>query len=274
MQQIIFFFIRNKNLLLFLLLFTTAIGFTVNSRSYHRDKLLTSANFFSGGIFSIKQAFLDYFELKEQNNILSDENNRLRQLLLEVGESESPTATIETSRLPYAFRNAKVINNSFSRSKNHLTINKGSKQGIAVDMGVITSTGIVGIVNSVSANYATIQSVLNTNSQVNAKLKNTDHFGILKWNTGSPYEAQLVDIPKQVNLKQGDSIVTDGKSTIFPEGIMIGTIKEINLDSNEDYYLLTIALSADMTNVRHVYVIENSDKAEILELENELEDAE
>ena len=274
MQQIIFFFIRNKNFLLFLLLFTASIALTVNSRSYHRDKLVTSANFFSGGIYNIKQTFVDYFELKEQNDILSEENNRLRQLLLELAEEDIPQRNVEQLELPFEFHSAKVINNSFSKSKNHLTLNKGSNQGISVDMGVISSTGIVGIVNSVSGNYCTVQSVLNTNSQINAKLKNTNHFGILNWDTQSPYFARLVDIPKQVALKKGDSVVTDGKSTIFPEGIMIGTIEEVALDSNQDYYNLTIKLSTDMTNVRYVYVLENEDKLEIEALEDAVENAE
>ena len=274
MQQIIFFFVRNKNLLLFVLLFSTAIALTVNSRSYHRDKIISSANFFSGGVYNIKQAFVDYFELKKQNDILSEENNRLRQLLFELAEDEDPELETMSSRMNFEFLPAKVINNSYSRTKNHLTLDRGSKQGVKVDMGVISSYGIVGIVNSVSGNYSTVQSVLNTNSQINAKLKNTDHFGILEWNTESPFEAQLIDLPKQVQLAVGDTIVTDGKSTIFPEGIMIGTIKDVNLASNEDYYLLNISLSTDMTSVRHVYLVENANKEEIRTLEQALEDAE
>jgi rod shape-determining protein MreC len=132
----------------------------------------------------------------------------------------------------------------------------------------------VGIVNSASRNYATVQSVLNSSSQINAKLKNTNHFGTLIWQNGSPFEATLIDIPRQVQFKLGDTIITDGKSTIFPEGILIGSIKEYKLADNEDYYELTITLFNDMTNVRHVYVIRNKDAVEIKQLENALENVE
>jgi rod shape-determining protein MreC len=275
MQQIIFFFIRNKNFLLFLVLFFTAIVLTVNSHSFHKNKVATSANFVSGGIYSLKQKWLDYLNLNDQNKILLEENKRLRQLLSSLEDTidgiSGPNSQVLSQ---YKYVSARVINNSYSRSKNNLTLNKGSKDGIKIDMGVISSKGVVGIVNSVSTNYATVQSVLNTKSQINAKLKNTEHFGTLIWETGSPYEATLIDIPRQVQLIAGDTVVTDGKSTIFPEGILVGTIKTFELASNKDYYDVTVSLLNDMTNLRHVYVIENTDSAEIKLLENAIQDAE
>jgi rod shape-determining protein MreC len=275
MQQIIFFFIRNKNFLLFLLLFTISLFLTVNSHSFHSNKVATSANFLSGGIYNTKQKFLDYFNLKTQNEILVQENKRLRRLLSNTRAEDSLKA-IDSSHIlwKYNYISARVINNSHSKTKNHLTIDRGLNDSIRTDMGVISSKGIVGIVNSTSGNYATVQSILNTNSQINAKLKNTNHFGTLIWRTESPFEATLIDIPRQVQFKTGDTIVTDGKSTIFPEGILIGSIKEYKLADNQDYFELTISLFNDMTNVRHVYVIRNKDASEIKQLENALENAE
>jgi rod shape-determining protein MreC len=275
MQQIIFFFIRNKNFLLFLLLFTTSVLLTINSHSFHSNKVATSANFLSGGIYSIKQNFRDYFKLKSQNDILVEENKRLRQLLSNPQPGANTNSLDSTNILwKYNFVAAGVINNSYSKSKNNLTLDRGLKDSIGIDMGVISSRGVVGIVNSVSRNYATVQSVLNSNSQINAKLKNTDHFGTLVWQNVSPFEATLIDIPRQVEFSVGDTIVTDGKSTIFPEGILIGSIKDYKLALNEDYYELTISLFNDMTNVRHVYVIRNKDASEIKQLENALENVE
>lgn len=275
MQQIVFFFIRNKNFLLFLLLFITSIVLTINTHSFHKNKVSTSANFLSGGIYSFKQDIMDYLSLGKQNRILIEENNRLRQLLTSMEDTviEVSGAHLDVL-LKFKYISARVINNSYSRSKNHLTLNKGRNDGIKVDMGVISSKGVVGIVNNVSANYATVQSVLNTKSQINAKLKNTEHFGTLIWETESPYEAILIDIPRQVQLRAGDTVVTDGKSTIFPEGILVGTVKEFELAANKDYFNVTISLLNDMTSLRHVYVIENNDSAEIKILENAIEDAE
>lgn len=275
MQQIVFFFIRNKNFLLFLLFFTISIFLTINSHSFHKNKVATSANFVSGGIYTFKQNILDYLNLREQNELLIEENNRLRQLITSVADTSDLNSSTDTDFLSrFQYVPARVINNSFSQSKNNITLNKGSNDGIKTDMGVISSRGVVGIVNSVSANYATVQSVLNTKSQINAKLKNTDHFGTLIWKTNSPYEATLIDIPRQVLLSSGDTVVTDGKSTIFPEGILVGTIKEFELAANKDYYEVTVTLFNDMTNLRHVYIIENKEAAEIILLENAMEDAE
>lgn len=275
MRQIIFFFIRNKNFLLFLLLFSVSLFLTVNSHSFHRNKIATSANFISGGIYSAKQQVLDYFKLKEQNTILVEENNRLRESIAYDGDKNNFREEDEAKYVKrFNYITAGVINNSYSKTKNFLTLNKGKNDSIRIDMGVISSTGVVGIVNSVSSHYATIQSLLNTTSQINAKLKNTEHFGTLIWKGENPYEVTLIDIPRQVKLAVGDTIVTDGKSTIFPEGIRIGVISNHNLAGNEDYYELTITLFNDMTNIRHVYVIENTDAEEILLLEKETEDAE
>ena len=138
-------------------------------------------------------------------------------------------------------------------------------------MGVITSHGVVGIVNNVSKNYATVQSILNTNSQINARLKNSGHFGSLIWDTKEANVVQLIDVNRLAPVKVGDTIITDGKSTIFPEGLLIGTIKSFAIGEN-DSYNLDILLFNDMTNLRHVYIIENVDAKEIKLLERGGED--
>ena len=137
-------------------------------------------------------------------------------------------------------------------------------------MGVISSKGIIGIINNVSKKYASVQSILNTNSKINAKLKNSFHFGSLVWDpeTKDPNEVQLIDIPRQAPVKVGDTIVTDGKSTIFPRGVLIGTIKGFNLANNQDYYTVTVTLFNDMTNLHHVYIIENNEKEAIQAIDN------
>ena len=269
MQQIIFFFIRNKNFLLFLLLFVVAFALTVNSHSYHRNKYITSANFFSGTIYSWKSDVVGYFKLKERNNALAEENRRLRSLLAEARDTV-PFIALDSTVFPgpYQYYPAKVINNSYSKTKNYLTLRKRIGDPVEADMGVISSKGIVGIVNKVSNKYASVQSILNTNSKINAKLKNSFHFGTLVWDTQEPNEAKLIDIPRQAPVVVGDTIVTDGKSTIFPRGILIGTIKDFNLSNNQDYYDVTVQLFNDMTNLHHVYIIENVEKEAIQEIED------
>jgi len=269
MQQIIFFFIRNKNFLLFVLLFSASVALTLQTHSYHSNKLVNSANFLSGGVYSFKSSITEYFDLKEQNQLLINENNRLRQLLEVQKEIGSVTYldSLDTS-FPFHFVPAKVINNSYFKTKNKLTINKGRTDSLDIDMGVITSLGVVGIVDDVSANYATVQSILNTNSQINAKLKKSEHFGTLEWNTKTPNMVSLTYIPRIAKVSVGDTVSTGGKSTIFPEDILIGAVAQFTLNEGDDYYDITVELFNDMTNLKHVYVIENTNSEEIQLLEN------
>ena len=275
MQQIIFFLIRNKNFLLFIALFSISIFLTIQTHSYHKNKFVNSSNAITGGIYSIKSSITDYFNLREKNKILINENTRIRKQL-ESYKSKVVNQNIDTSSIlsKYYFVSAKVINNSFSKTKNKLTINKGKRDSIQLDLGVITSKGIVGIIDNVSNKYATIQSILNTNSQINAKLKNVKHFGSLVWNAEDPNVIQLIDIPRLAPVKTGDTIVTGGRSTIFPEGILIGTVIDFELTEDENSQNLNIQLFNDMTNLEHVYIINNIDTQEIINLEKGLENVE
>ena len=275
MQQIIFFFIRNKNFLLFIVLFSISIFLTIQSHSYHKNNFVNSSNSITGGIYTIKSSITNYFNLREKNEILIDENTRIR-IQLESYKSKVVNQNIDTNSIlsKYYFVSAKVINNSFSKTKNKLTIDKGERDSIQLDLGVITSKGIVGIIDNVSNKYATIQSILNTNSQINAKLKNAKHFGSLVWNTEDPNVIQLIDIPRLAPVKIGDTIITGGKSTIFPVGILIGAVIDFELTEDENSQNLNIQLFNDMTNLQHVYIINNLDSQEIINLEKGLENVE
>ncbi len=85
------------------------------------------------------------------------------------------------------------------------------------DMGVINSAGIVGIVDKTSKNYATVVSILNIKSHINAKIKKSNHFGSLIWNGKNTGFVQLIDLPRLASVRKGDTIVTGGQSRIFPE---------------------------------------------------------
>lgn len=267
MQQIINFIIRNKNFLLFLLLFGFSLLFTIQSHSYHKSKFINSANFLTGGIYNSVNNISGYFNLKSQNQILSEENSRLRSL---ISNTEIETDSIFTDSIsfgkPYRFYTSNVIKNSYSLNNNILTINKGKKDSVKQDFGVISSKGIIGIVDKTSSNYATVISILNTTSKISAQLKKTNHFGTLTWDGKDPKFAQLVDIPKIAPVSKGDTIITSGRSSIFPKGIRVGVVEEFILDQAENYYEINIKLFNDMTNIEHVYIIENVDKKEITNL--------
>jgi len=264
MQQIINFFLRNKNSLLFLLLFFLGIILTIQSHSYHKSKFINSANFLSGGVYESFSSLGDYFNLKEENAKLLEENNRLKSILFNNEDTSFP----QTENPLFEVTSAKVIKNSYRLPNNHLLINKGKNDSIQTDQGVITSKGIVGIIDKTSNNHARVLSILNTTSKVNAQLKKSNHFGVLEWNAESPHFVQLVDVQKQAPVTVGDTIVTGGNSSIFPKGILIGTVENFSTDETENYYSLQVKLFNDMTSFGHVHVIKNLDREEILLLEN------
>ena len=266
MQQIINFFLRYKNFLLFLLLFFIAISLTIQNHSYHKAKFINSANFLSGGIYESVNGIDQYFNLKSENEKLVEENNRLKAILF--NEEDSALIPLDSTSGRFVLTTATVIKNSYSLTSNYLTINKGKKDSVSEDLGVITSKGIVGIIDKASNNYARVLSILHPTSRVNAKLKKSDHFGELSWDGKSPEIVQLKDIQNQAPVVAGDTIITGGRSTIFPAGIPIGTVQNFELDESENYYTVDIKLFNDMTNIGHVHVIRNKDLAEIKSLED------
>ena len=273
MQQIIFFFIRNKNFLLFAVLFTISVALTIQTHNYHNDKFISSANFVTGSIYTSRNNITDYFSLRTENDHLLEENLLLRKKLDQLKEvitAPIPDSTLIPAKFDYFA--ARVINNNYANTKNQLTLDKGSRDGITIDLGVISSKGLVGIVSDISNNYSTVQSILNTKSRINAKLKKSSHFGSLIWNTKDPNVVQLIDIPRLAEIEKGDTIITGGRSTIFPEGILIGSVKDFRLDQDDNYYYVNIQLFNDMTSLEHVYLIQNNEAQEIIELEKGVED--
>ncbi|MEH6537877.1 MAG: rod shape-determining protein MreC [Psychroserpens sp.] len=276
MQQIINFVLRNKTFLLFLLLFIISLALTIQSHSYHKSKFINSANVLTGGIYESASGISDYFGLREQNRILIEENNTLRSQVFNAGDSSSTSiTTIDSVSYSgrYRVQSAKIINNNYASTKNYLTINKGEKHGIREDFGIMTSKGIVGIIDNTSKGYARVLSILNTKSRINAQLKASNHYGSLQWDgKTSVYNVQLKDISKFAPVREGDTIVTGGQSTIFPQGIPIGTIDGFVLDISGDTYTIEVKLFNDMKNLKHIYIIENLDTEEIKQLENPIDE--
>jgi len=270
MQQITYFIRKFKYFLLFIILEILAIYFTIQHHSYHKSKFVNSANFVTGGIYNKVNSINEFFYLKTDNQLLIEENTRLKNLLEKkhISQNDSLYKVEDSTQYfqKYQYIVGKVINNNFTKRDNYLTLNKGSNYGLTPDLGIINGNGVIGVIKNVSSNFATVLSILNSNSKINVRLKRSPHFGTLVWNGKDYNTCQVTDIPRQAIVKVGDTIITGGKSTIFPEGIVIGTIKDFTFENNQ-YQQINVSLFNDMSSIGYVQIVKNLIKEEQIKLE-------
>lgn len=272
MQQLIYFLQKYKFFLFFLVLEFIAIVLTINNNSFHKSKFLTSANAITGGILKKTSKVSNYFSLQSENETLLLENARLRNFLETQGFSTDSISetTISDSlsyKQKYKYIEGKVYKNQYHKAYNFITLNRGKNHGVNKEMAVINGKGILGITDHVTNNYTRVQSILNRDSKINARFKNSYHFGTLTWNGEDYNTVQLTDIPRQATYKLGDTIITGGRSTIFPENIPIGTVVKIP-EKISASNTLDVKLFNDMSNIGHAYIIINMHKQELKEIEN------
>jgi len=269
MQQIFNYLIKSRNFLWFLFLLLISLTLTIHSHTYHSNKFIHSSSALTGGVFKVQNDITSYFRLKAYNNRLLTENTSLKQQLSELLRKVDTVKAFESDSLSkFTYISANVINSTYRKKSNYLTLNKGSNDSVVADMGVITDLGIVGIVKKVSSNYATVISILNKNSKINAQLKKSNHFGSLVWEGNDPNVVQLIDIPRLAPLKIGDTIITGGRSTIFPKGIPVGTVRDFALNDDQNYFTVNVSLFNDMTDIGFVQLMQNNESSEIKLLES------
>ncbi len=263
---------------MFLFIQLITLWLTIQNKDYHKSTFINSTGDFVGSIYSKVNNLDKYLDLHEENIRLTEENSKLHSMLassmVEVNasfKSHSDTNALKIVQ-KYQFTESEVINNSFIRRNNHITISKGLKNGINDGDGVVTSNGIIGVIESTGENYSSVISILNKNLQVNAKLKNSNYFGSLSWPGKDRSNFLLSDIPKEALFSLGDTVITGGYSTIFPEGINIGVIEKFEILENQNYYNIVVRPFLDYANVKSVYVIKNLQQEQIKELESKRKD--
>ena len=281
MQQLIDFIIRKKNVLVYFLLLSLSLSLIFKTNLFQKSKIIIFSNSTANYFNEIFNNLNGYFNLKRVNSELVNENLFLKNQLENVINKKQLDSL---GNAIFKYQNAEVISNSLSSLKNYLIIDKGLKHGLENEMGIISSKGIVGIINYTTKNYSSVMSVLNIDTKINAKVKRTSHFGTLEWDGLSRENLLLNDIPETAEIKVGDSIITGGMSLIFPEGINIGVVSEIIKQKNrndtianfvinnqvkiakiqfkENYLNIVVKLHTDMNNLNIVYVIESLNKEE------------
>lgn len=268
MQQVLNFLQKNSYKMLFFLLMIISLRLTIQTHSLQQSVYINSSNIVSGYVYEKTNDIKEYFVLKKTNDELVLENQKLKEQLFNKKDTTIDIKKIKTPfDVAYNVIAASVIKNSFNKQHNYLTLKGGALQGIKTDMGVINQYGIVGKIAKTSPNYSTVTSILFTDEKTNAKLKNTNHFGSIIWNGKNMGYVQLIELPRLATVRKGDTIVTGGYSTIFPENIPIGTIDKVYIDRVTNYYTVDVRLFNDMSNLGNVYVIDNKNKTEIETLE-------
>jgi rod shape-determining protein MreC len=261
---------------LFLLLETLS-GFLLFQYNHYQGSVwFTQANAVAAMVHEWEEVALAYLRLPEENAalvrrniVLQQQNDLLRhgnlpKSLLRKGDTiASFTLPVNETGEAYSQIEARIIDNSVRKRDNMLVINVGSDDGVAPEMGVVSGTGVVGIVSAVTSHYALVMSVLNSHSSISCRLRGTEYFGYLKWKGGSPLRACMDDVPRHAHIKKGDIVETSGFSAVFPAGIFLGRVAEIKNSSDGLAYELEILLSTDLANLRHVSVINNHSKAEL-----------
>lgn len=276
MRNLIQLIVQFQNFFLFILLEAICIFLIVRSNPYQQVKFLNSSNFISGSVFNTYANWSEYFKLGEVNDSLMNENAALRrQLMLSkqvdefVWDTVSETVNDTSIRQLYLYLPAAIINRSTTKVANYFTLNKGRRHGIEDEMGVIGKNGAVGVVTRTSENFSIVMPLININSRLSVRLKKQYYSGNVLWNGKDPGTAELRDIPKHVNIKQGDTVVTSGYSTFFPPDILVGVVKEVELEEGSNFYDIMINLSTNFETLEYVYVVDYLFKAEREALEVE-----
>ncbi len=279
MRNIFLFIRRYITFLTFLVLQVVAVWFLFNYNRFHRAKFLGIANEMTGRINTQYNKVEDYFTLKEENRRVHQLNDSLLNLLsrnfihrdtsMQVTQDSVLYDTAGSFRR-YFSRPATVIYNTVNAQKNYIQMNRGANQGIKDNMAVVGSDGsAVGVVVNVSANFSQAMSLLHVQNSVSASLKKTGDFGTAEWDGKDPRYLTLKRIPKTVDVKKGDTVLTSSVSFNFPPGYMVGIISEIKLDNTTGMYLLKVKTAANFYNLHQVHIIENIERSEQVKLFDE-----
>lgn len=270
MRTLLRFIQKYSNLLLFLLLETIAVTFMIQGSSYQRSKLIGLNRELTGFVYSRVDGAREYLSLKQVNQNLAEENMELRNRLDLLAGKVDTTLVISKSldAYRYFYVPSRVVHNSVYKQYNFITLDKGKKDGVFKDMGVISDQGLVGIVLESSKNFATVIPILNRDFRLSVKIKSNNYAGILQWEGDSPLYAMLSEIPFHVNITEGDTILSSGFSSIFPEGLEVGQIESFVLEKG-NFYDIRVRLSTDFQRLYHVNVIRNFRQEEQLNLEDQ-----
>jgi rod shape-determining protein MreC len=272
MRNLAAFLVKNYYLFLFLFLEFIAVSLLISNNNYQRAGFINSSNVVAGSIYETWSGVTDYLALKHANQVLADENASLRNQLRN-SQADYTVKTVPVSdsvfMQKYTYIPARVVNNSTNRRNNYITLNRGAKQGVRHNMGVICGEGVVGIVQEVSDNFCTVRSVLHQNVNVPAMIRKYGENSIVNWDGEDNTIGKMDRVPSQLKIVKGDTVITSTYSSIFPAGIMVGTVEEVIHQQGITFNNLRVRFSTPFSKLSYVYVVNNLLQQEQDSLEKE-----
>ena len=294
MRNLFLFLFRFRGALVFGLLEIVSLYLFITNSSYHRAAFFNSANSYAGVVLARRTQIFDYFHLAEQNQQLVAENAALRQQLYPADSAHRQADSVAVPPAPgdtlrrvryqriarrpdtlvlgqrpipardpsYPLIPARVINNMLHNVDNYLTLNVGSAEGVLPGRGVVGAAGVVGRVKAVSEHYATVTSLLHSQTRIASKIKRDGTFGTIRWLGDDPTHALLDNVLRETKLVRGDTIATSSYNSVFPEGIFIGTIDSFVKEPDKNFWTIRVKLGVNFSNLTYVYIVSNRHKAE------------
>lgn len=247
--------------------------------SFQGSVYLSTANNVSARVVSARSRVTNYFGLAEVNDRLATQNAALLQrveelealvALQQLDSLSQAEAVQRVHRTGYVITPAQIIDKSINRADNFMTLDRGTLDGVQPNMGVMSANGVVGVVYKCTEHYSLVMSLLNSKSSVSCKVQGSNDLGYLRWNGGDTRYAMLHDLPRYSAVAIGDTIVTSGNSSFFPEGIMVGSVEELYPSSDGLSMTLKIALSAHFSQLERVFIMRKMDAEEMAALKESL----
>ena len=267
MQRLFNFFYEYRAFFTFLFLELFCAWLLILNNQYQSTKFFNSSNSLAANIIGFSRHTKEYFSLRQVNEELSKENAQLLTQLELLSQYSGIPAGKNDSIVRYDFISAKVINNSVAQFKNYITINRGEDAGIKPGMAAINSFSVVGKVKAVSEHFAVLISVLNIDEQVSSVLTRTRNFGTAQWDGTDPRMINLLYVPRHVQPLVGDTVVTSGYNAVFPEGILVGIVKDVKLKEEALFYDIRVELAQDFRRLEFVKIVKSGLKPELDSLE-------
>lgn len=270
MRNLLEFLAKYHHWFLFVVLEVVSAVLLFRYNSYQGSVWVSSANAVTGKVYECGSAVESFFSLTRINEGLTLRNfyleRQVNQLSRLYAEATGDTAAAKRGELEalsrYKLIPAKVVSNSLDKADNLITINSGRTDGVERDMGVVCGMGVVGVVYLVADHYSVVLPVLNTRSRISCAIRGRGYFGYLSWSGGDPGVAYLEDIPRHARFRKGDWVETNGYSSIFPPGVLVGKIVQVYNSRDGLSYRMKVQLATDFGNLRDVCVISDKSIAE------------